>query len=54
MLPRLMVAPTLALVVLGVGLTLVAGPLFEVSSQAAADLLLRTPYIEAVFPQGAP
>ena len=50
MLPRLMIAPTVALVVLGLGLTVVAGPLFDLSSDAADDLLRRTPYVEAVYP----
>jgi multicomponent Na+:H+ antiporter subunit D len=50
LLPRLMVAPTLVLVVLGMGLTLAAGPLFSITDQAAADLLERTVYVEAVFP----
>jgi multicomponent Na+:H+ antiporter subunit D len=54
MLPRLMIVPTLVLVALGAGLTLVAGPLFDVSDQAARDLLQRTPYLEAVFPREAP
>jgi multicomponent Na+:H+ antiporter subunit D len=54
MLPRMMVAPTLALVALSAGFTLVAGPLFELSGQAAADLLARHPYVEAVFPEGVP
>ena len=49
LLPRLMVAPTLVLVVLGMGLTLAAGPLFTITDSAAADLLERTPYVEAVF-----
>ena len=54
LLPRLMVAPTFALVALTVLFTVVAGPLFEITSQAATDLIARTPYIEAVFPDGAP
>jgi multicomponent Na+:H+ antiporter subunit D len=54
MLPRLMIAPTVALVVLGLGLTVVAGPLFDLSSDAADDLLRRTPYVEAVYPGGTP
>lgn len=54
MLPRLMVVPTLALVLLGVALTAAAGPLFDVSAAAAADLLGRAPYLEAVFPEGVP
>ncbi|GAA2532728.1 Na+/H+ antiporter subunit D [Pilimelia columellifera] len=47
-LPVMMMAPTLVLVVVGVGLTLVAGPLFDFSADAATDLLSRTPYVEAV------
>ncbi|GGM08691.1 MULTISPECIES: Na+/H+ antiporter subunit D [Micromonospora] len=54
MMPRLMVAPTIALVVLGLALTVVAGPLFEVSTDAADDLLRRVPYVEAVYPGGTP
>jgi len=53
-LPPLMVASTLALVVLGVGLTVVAGPLFDVSADSATQLLERQPYVRAVFPDGAP
>jgi multicomponent Na+:H+ antiporter subunit D len=53
-LPPLMVAATLALVVLGVGLTAVAGPLFDISADAAAQLRDRQPYVRAVFPDGAP
>ena len=49
LLPRLMVAPTMLLVALGMGLTLAAGPLFTITDSAAADLLERTPYVEAVF-----
>lgn len=52
--PRLMVASTLALVALSLALTPAAGPLFEVTTDAAAELLDRTPYIEAVFPEGTP
>jgi multicomponent Na+:H+ antiporter subunit D len=53
-LPPLMVAATLALVVIGVGLTAVAGPLFDISADAAGQLLERQPYVRAVFPDGAP
>jgi multicomponent Na+:H+ antiporter subunit D len=53
-LPRLMVGATLALVVLGTGLTVVSGPLFDVTSQAATELLDREPYVRAVFPGVAP
>jgi acetyl-CoA C-acetyltransferase len=45
---------TLALVVLGTGLTVVSGPLFDVTSRAAVELLDREPYVRAVFPQEAP
>ncbi|MEU6859320.1 Na+/H+ antiporter subunit D [Glycomyces sp. NPDC046736] len=54
LLPKLMVGSTVALVAFSVALTVVAGPLFDITSEAAADLLSRTPYIEAVFPDGAP
>jgi multicomponent Na+:H+ antiporter subunit D len=43
-----MVAPTAAMVALGVALTVFAGPLFDLSSRASEDLLNRGPYIEAV------
>jgi multicomponent Na+:H+ antiporter subunit D len=48
-LPRLMVGSTLALVVLGTGLTVVAGPLFDFTNRAAADLRDREPYVRADF-----
>ncbi|MFI9642977.1 Na+/H+ antiporter subunit D [Micromonospora sp. NPDC051925] len=53
-LPRLMVGATTALVVLGLALTVAAGPLFQVTADAAADLRLRTPYVRAVLPGGPP
>ncbi|MEV0809547.1 Na+/H+ antiporter subunit D [Micromonospora sp. NPDC050200] len=53
-LPHLMVGATAALVVLGLAFTLAAGPLFHVTADAAADLRLRTPYVRAVLPGGAP
>ena len=53
LLPRTMVYPTVGLVALGVALTVLAGPLFALSEQAAQDLLDRTPYIEAVLGEGA-
>ncbi|QYC41572.1 Na(+)/H(+) antiporter subunit D [Nonomuraea coxensis DSM 45129] len=53
-LPALMVTSTAALVVLGVGLTAVAGPLFDLSGAIAGDLLGREPYVRAVYPGGAP
>ncbi|WDZ87558.1 Na+/H+ antiporter subunit D [Micromonospora cathayae] len=53
-LPGLMVGSTIALVASGVVLTLVAGPLWAVTADAASDLHLRTPYVRAVFPGGTP
>ncbi|WP_346535821.1 Na+/H+ antiporter subunit D [Micromonospora sp. DPT] len=53
-LPQLMVGATAALVVLGLTFTLAAGPLFRVTADAAVDLRLRTPYVRAVLPGGAP
>jgi multicomponent Na+:H+ antiporter subunit D len=52
--PRLMVAATAALVVAGVALTLIAGPLYDITDAAASDLLARAPYVRAVFPGGVP
>jgi multicomponent Na+:H+ antiporter subunit D len=48
-LPRSMVGATTALVVMGLGLTVFAGPLIAYSSEAAAELMARTPYVEAVL-----
>ncbi|CAL9464574.1 Na(+)_H(+) antiporter subunit D [Nocardiopsis dassonvillei] len=48
-LPRTMVGATAALVVFGLALTVFAGPLIAYSSEAATELLARTPYIEAVL-----
>lgn len=52
--PAAMIWPAAALVAIGVGLTIVAGPLFGITDRAATDLLERTPYIDAVLPDGAP
>jgi multicomponent Na+:H+ antiporter subunit D len=49
LLPRTMVGSTVGLVVLGVALTVFAGPLFTVSDQAAQDMLDRSSYIQAVL-----
>jgi multicomponent Na+:H+ antiporter subunit D len=49
LLPRTMVGSTVGLVVLGLALTVFAGPLFTVSDQAARDMLDRTSYIHAVL-----
>lgn len=53
-LPTLMVGSTVALVALGVALTVAAGPLYAVTADAAADLAARTSYVRAVFPGGTP
>jgi multicomponent Na+:H+ antiporter subunit D len=53
-LPRLMVGSTLALVILGTGLTVVSGPLFDVTSRAAGELRDREPYVRAVFAEESP
>ncbi|MBE0009162.1 MULTISPECIES: Na+/H+ antiporter subunit D [unclassified Arthrobacter] len=53
LLPRTMVGPTMGLVGLGVLLTLLAGPLFEISDNAAQNMLDRTDYIEAVLGEGS-
>ncbi|GAA4369193.1 Na+/H+ antiporter subunit D [Paeniglutamicibacter cryotolerans] len=49
LLPRTMVAATSGLVLLGIALTIFAGPLFALSQRAADQMLERTPYIEAVL-----
>jgi multicomponent Na+:H+ antiporter subunit D len=51
-LPRLMVAATAGMVAVTLGLTVVAGPLYGMAGRAAADLLDRSPYIEAVLGEG--
>jgi multicomponent Na+:H+ antiporter subunit D len=48
-LPQVMVAATAAMVVVTVGLTALAGPLYGVAERGAEDLMDRTPYISAVF-----
>jgi multicomponent Na+:H+ antiporter subunit D len=47
--PALMVAPTIALVVLALAIGAMAGPLYELSHRAALDLLDTTAYLEAVL-----
>jgi multicomponent Na+:H+ antiporter subunit D len=47
--PPMMIVPTLALVALGVALTVVAGPLFGIGDQAAGDLRDRGGYARSVF-----
>ncbi len=51
-LPRQMVVTTAVLVLIGVGLTVVSGPLYGYSQRAAADLLNQQSYIRAVLPVG--
>ncbi|MEW1960194.1 Na+/H+ antiporter subunit D [Kineococcus sp. NPDC059986] len=51
--PLGMLAPTAALVVVGVGITVIAGPLFGISDRAAQDLLDRSPYVDTVLQGGA-
>ncbi|WP_143831991.1 Na+/H+ antiporter subunit D [Nocardiopsis sp. CNR-923] len=48
-LPRSMVGATMALVAMGLALTVLAGPLIAYSSDAGAELLQRTPYVTAVL-----
>ena len=48
-LPRVMLAITGGLVALTVSLTVLAGPLYGLTTRAADDLLDRTPYVTAVF-----
>jgi multicomponent Na+:H+ antiporter subunit D len=47
-----LVVPTAALVAVGLGLTVLAGPIFDITSRAALDLILRTPYLVAVLGPG--
>jgi multicomponent Na+:H+ antiporter subunit D len=53
-LPRVMAAATGAMVLVTVGLTVIAGPLYGYTARAAEDLLERTPYIESVFGDPVP
>jgi multicomponent Na+:H+ antiporter subunit D len=52
--PTWMLVPTLALIALGLGLTVAAGPVFAYSERAAAEVLDRGEYISAVLSGGAP
>ncbi|MHA7268618.1 Na+/H+ antiporter subunit D [Arthrobacter sp. HLT1-20] len=52
-LPKMMIYSTMGLVVLGLAMTVFAGPLFDLSQDAATSMLERTAYIEAVLGQGA-
>lgn len=51
-LPHGMVRSTVALVVLGVGLTVFAGPLYSYAQRSAATMMVPQNYIEAVLPNG--
>ncbi|MHB1064114.1 MAG: Na+/H+ antiporter subunit D [Georgenia sp.] len=48
---RLMVGSAGALVVFSLGLSVAAGPLYDYTHRAAADLTARTPYVLAVLPE---
>ncbi|AXH96742.1 Na+/H+ antiporter subunit D [Ornithinimicrobium avium] len=45
--------PTSGLVAVTVALTVVAGPLYDMTTRAAVDLMLREPYLQAVLGAGA-
>ncbi|MBF6329153.1 Na+/H+ antiporter subunit D [Nocardia transvalensis] len=47
--PRLMLVPTVALIAVGLGLTVFAGPILGVAGRAAADLDDRGTYLETVL-----
>ena len=48
--PSGMVATAAVLVVIGVGITFIAGPLYAYTQRAAADLESETAYVHAVLP----
>lgn len=50
--PRAMVAPAAGLVAVMLALVVIAGPLFTYTDAAATDLRARTPYVDAVLPDG--
>ncbi len=50
-LPRTMVGATAGLVTVSLALTVVAGPLFDFTERAAANLVDRAVYIDAVLPE---
>ena len=52
-LPKTMIYSTMGLVVLGLALTVFAGPLMDLSMDAAESMLERTDYIHAVLGLGA-
>ena len=50
----LMVGATAGLLVLTLGLTVFAGPVFAFAARAAADIEAPSDYVDAVFPNGTP
>ncbi|MFZ9017168.1 MAG: Na+/H+ antiporter subunit D [Ilumatobacteraceae bacterium] len=52
--PVLMLAPTAALALASIAVSVAAGPLYDVSERAATDLLERDTYIEAVLDRDDP
>ncbi|MFK5634343.1 Na+/H+ antiporter subunit D [Ornithinimicrobium sp. LYQ103] len=44
--------PTTAMVAVGVALTVVAGPLYDITTRTAVDLMMRQPYLDAVLGAG--
>ncbi len=51
-LPRGMVITAAFLVLIGLAITFIAGPLYGYAERAAGDMLLRLPYVQAVLPEG--
>lgn len=51
-LPRGMVITAAFLVLIGLAITFIAGPLYGYAERAAGDMLLRSPYLQAVLPEG--
>ncbi|NCD16170.1 MAG: Na+/H+ antiporter subunit D [Actinobacteria bacterium] len=51
-LPRSMAGASAGLVAMSLGLVAIAGPLVDYTDRAARDLRMRTPYIQAVLPEG--
>lgn len=52
--PRSLLVPTVFLVVVSTGLTVLAGPLFAFTDRTATDLLSPHSYVVSVFPAGVP
>ena len=50
--PKPMLATAAMLVLVGVGITVVAGPLYGFAERSAADLVGGGAYIAAVLPEG--